>query len=75
MIYVTRLDGRQLVINAELIESIEATPDTIISTSTGSKLMVREPVDQVVARVIDYKRKCRVHLGVHSNVEQDGCTE
>jgi flagellar protein FlbD len=66
VIYVTRLDGRQLVINAELIESIEATPDTIISTTTGTKLMVREPVSEIVARVIEYKRKCNARFGVHS---------
>lgn len=62
MIYVTRLDGRQLVLNAELIESVEATPDTIISTTTGSKLMVRETVEEIVERVIGYRRQCQSGL-------------
>jgi len=70
VIYVTRLDGRQLVINADLIESIEATPDTIVSMTTGSKLMVQEPVAEVVDRVIDYKKQCNGRLGLHRKTKE-----
>lgn len=61
MIEVTRLNGRSLVVNAELIESVEATPDTIISLHTGRKFVVREPVDEVVRRVIEYRRSIFAH--------------
>lgn len=56
MLYVTRLNGKQFVLNAELIREIEATPDTIITLTSGEKLLVRESVDAVVKAVIEYKR-------------------
>ncbi len=56
MIHVTRLNGAQYVLNAELIREIEATPDTIITLTSGAKVMVRESVDEVVEAVLDYKR-------------------
>ncbi len=57
MIRVSRLDGSELVINAELIELIETTPDTIITLTTERKLIVREPVDEVIARVVAYRNR------------------
>ncbi len=55
MITCTRLNGDEIVINAGLIEFVEATPDTMISLSTGRKLMIRESVEEVVDRVADYE--------------------
>ncbi len=57
MITVTRLNQTELIINAEKIEFIEAIPDTIITLSSGKKVMVAESVDTIVDLVIDYKRK------------------
>ena len=62
MIYVTRLNGSRFIINGEMIREIEATPDTVITLITGEKTMVREAVDDVVAAVIEYKR--RIQAGV-----------
>jgi len=59
MVRLTRLDGRELVVNAELIRCIEATPDTIISLTTGEKVVVREGVDEVIRRCIEYGRALR----------------
>ena len=56
MIAVTRLDGRQVFINADLIESVEQTPDTIISFSSGHKLIVRDLPGDLEKRVIEYRR-------------------
>ncbi len=56
MIRVHRLDGSELVVNADLIETVEATPDTIITLTTGRKLVVKDPVSEVVAAVVSYKR-------------------
>jgi flagellar protein FlbD len=58
MIRATRLNHTELVINAEMIEFIEATPDTIISLVSGKKVVVAEPVDLIVDRVIQYRRSC-----------------
>lgn len=57
MISLTRLNGTHFVLNAELIREVESTPDTIISLTTGEKVMVREPVDAVVGAVIEYRRR------------------
>ena len=56
MIEVTRLNGRRLVINGDQIERIESSPDTILSMSSGRKLMVRETVDEMVRKLIVYRR-------------------
>ncbi len=56
MIHVTRLNHVPLVLNSDLIESIEATPDTVISLTTGQKLVVRESAEEVVERVLEFRR-------------------
>lgn len=57
MIDVTRLNGSTFIINSELIETIEAAPDTIITLTTKSKYLVRESVDEIIERVIRYRRR------------------
>ena len=57
MIKVTRLNGKELVINADLSETVEATPDTIITLTTNAKFMVRESPEEIVEKVVDYKRR------------------
>jgi flagellar protein FlbD len=56
MIPVTRLDGKPLLVNADLIETIEETPDTIIAFTTGQKLLVRESSQEISQRVLAYKQ-------------------
>ena len=59
MIKVSRLNGKEFVVNAELIQYIEATPDTVITLVNHEKLVVKEPVDEVVRRVVEYGRSLR----------------
>lgn len=59
MIQLTRRNGESFVLNSDQIELVEATPDTIISLLSGKKLLVRESVEEVVARVLDFAR--RIH--------------
>lgn len=59
MITVTRLNKKPLVVNAELIKFVESTPDTMITLTSGDKLMVLEDLDEVVQRAIDYGRRIR----------------
>lgn len=56
IIKICRFDGSELVINADLIETIEATPDTVITLTTGKKIVVADNVEAIVERVMDYKR-------------------
>ena len=59
MIALTRLNGQQFVINAEKIRYLESTPDTIVCCDNGEKLMVKEPLQEVIRRAIDYARTIR----------------
>lgn len=62
MIKLSRLNNTLLVLNAELIEHLEATPDTVITLTTGHKLVVKEDVDQVIEKVINYRRRINTPL-------------
>ena len=57
MIRLHRLDGKELVVNADLIETVESTPDTVLSLTTGRKLVVRESVEEVIEEVVRYHRR------------------
>ncbi|HEY8750090.1 MAG TPA: flagellar FlbD family protein [Tepidisphaeraceae bacterium] len=59
MIALTRLNGHQFVVNADKIRYIESTPDTIVCCDTGEKLMVRETLQEVMRRAIEYARTIR----------------
>jgi flagellar protein FlbD len=56
MIYVTRLNHTPVVLNCDLIEHMETTPDTVISLTTGQKFMVLESAEEIVAQVVNYRR-------------------
>jgi flagellar protein FlbD len=58
MIVLTRLDGKELVVNADQILTVEATPDTVLLLSGGLHLMVKEAPDEVVERAVAYRRRC-----------------
>lgn len=57
MITLKKLNGQSVTLNAELIESLEATPDTIISLATGNRFVVRETVEEVIAKVLEYRKQ------------------
>ncbi len=59
MIRLTALNGRELVINAMLIERIEAVPDTVIALTNGKTFVVRESVDTVIEGAVEYLRSLR----------------
>ena len=56
MIRLTRINRVPLVLNSDLIEHVEITPDTVIAMTTGQKFMVLESADEVIQRVIDFRR-------------------
>ena len=59
MIALTRLTGKQFVMNAEKIRYIEATPDTVVCSDTGEKPMVKESLQEVMKKAIEYARVIR----------------
>ena len=56
MIRLTRINHVPLVLNSDLIEHVEVTPDTVIAMTNGEKFMVLESADEVIARVVDFRR-------------------
>jgi flagellar protein FlbD len=57
MIQLTRLNGHPLVINSDLIKLIENAPDTVISLVNGEKIVVRETIDQILERIVQFRRR------------------
>jgi flagellar protein FlbD len=56
MIRLTRLNHVPLVLNSDLIEHIDVTPDTVITLTTGQILRVRETADEVVRLIVEFRR-------------------
>ncbi len=59
MILVTRFDGSTFFVNAELIRSIEHTPDTVITLTTDYKIIVRDTAEQILERIMKYQQLVR----------------
>ena len=57
MIALTRLNGHPIMLNCDLIESLEETPDTVVTLVSGNKLVVRDAMRDVQQKIIDFKRK------------------
>ena len=61
MIRLTRLDGREFLLNCDFIEYVEAMPNTMLTLRTEKKIIVQESVDDVLKLIVDFKRS------IHSN--------
>ena len=59
MIRLTRLNGKEFVLNADLIKVLEETPDTVVTLVSGERMVVVEKADEVVARVVEYGKLLR----------------
>jgi flagellar protein FlbD len=59
VICLTRLNGKAFVVNAEKIRYVEQTPDTMVCCDTGDRIIVKESMQEVVKRAIDYARTVR----------------
>jgi flagellar protein FlbD len=75
MIQVTRLDNTPMVVNVEMIRSLRATPDTVITFTTNDRMMVKEPVEEISKRILAYQRSIHSgagHLYADNNTENCG---
>lgn len=83
MIQLTRINNASMVLNSDLIEHIEMTPDTVISLTTGQKYMVRESAEQIIDKVVKFRaaicerlRPCtlnpRPYFAPINNPDQEG---
>ena len=65
MISVTRFNDSTLIINADLIQTVEETPDTVITLTTGTKFIVKEKSKDIVDKVVEYKIRIFVNSPVN----------
>lgn len=56
MIRLTKLDGKEFLLNDSLIETVSETPDTVIVLSNGHSLIVRESMNEITTKIIEYNR-------------------
>lgn len=67
MIEITKLNGTKTLVNTSLIETVEETPDTVITLTNGKKFVVSESASEVATLVINYKRKIFAMFFDHKN--------
>ena len=71
MIKLTTIDGREIIINADEIEQIDIGHESVLSLKSGKKILVKENADEIVAKVIEYKRFCYVHMSDGPIINQE----
>lgn len=64
MIKLTRLNGDEFVINGDLIEIVDANPNTVITLINEHKFVVREKIEEVIDKVIEYKRQAGLQVNI-----------
>ena len=57
MIALRRLNNEPIMVNPDLIESLESHPDTVVTLTSGNKLLVRDTMDEVREKIIEFKRR------------------
>ena len=75
MIRLTRINRVPLVLNSDLIEHLEVTPDTVIAMTTGDKFMVLESADDVIQKVIEFRRSIADRLPPVTEPLESGQTQ
>lgn len=67
MISVTRTNGSKIYINAELIQTVESTPDTVITLTSNKKFIVKDTAQEIAERFIEYRRQTLTPLTISSS--------
>ena len=71
MIRVTKLNGEEMFINAELIESVQSRPDTLITLTNGNRIMVQNSVNEIIEKVKIYKKEISRAVTEFSFIEEE----
>ncbi|MBL8918631.1 MAG: flagellar FlbD family protein [Myxococcaceae bacterium] len=64
MIRVTKLDGKETVVNTDLVLIVEDTPDTVLTFTNGVRMVVKEPVEEIINRTVQFRRRLATGLQV-----------
>ena len=71
MIALRRINGQEFVLNVDFIESIESTPDTVITLTSGKKILVKNSIEDIVRKTIKYKQLANQSFQVLQKVTTD----
>ncbi len=71
MIALQRLNGQAFILNVDMIETLESTPDTVIKLASGKTLVAKNSVEDVVRKAIKFKQLCNQSIQVVNKVEND----
>ncbi len=66
MIELTKLNNQKIILNSDLIEHVEALPDSLIKMTTGLKIMVKESIPEIIGAVIEFRRSIRREVNIHA---------
>jgi len=68
MIHLTRLNNAPITINSDLIKFMEQSPDTVITLLNGEKILVREPLNEIVGQIVEFRRRVLSGIAAWSQV-------
>jgi flagellar protein FlbD len=71
MITLHRLNKQEFILNADLIETVEATPDTLMTLTNGKKLIVRDAIPDVIGRVVAFRQLCNGSIQILHDVKKE----
>jgi flagellar protein FlbD len=72
MITLRRLNGQEFILNADLIETLEATPDTLVTLSNGKKIIVKNTLEEIVRNTVKYRQLCNSAIQI---IKRDGSND
>ena len=75
MIALQRLNGEPFMLNSDLIESVESTPDTVVKLSTGRTIVARNSIEDIVRKIVKYKQLCSQAIQVVHKTEGGPATK
>jgi len=73
MIHLTRLNNAPITINSDLIKFVEQSPDSVITLLNGEKILVREPLDEIVKRMVEFRRRVLSGMNAWSQIPAVTC--
>jgi len=59
MILLTKINNVHITVNCDMIQLIEETPDTVITLGNGDKIVVKEPMVEIIDKTVEYRRRIR----------------
>ena len=75
MIALRRLNNQEFILNADLIETVESTPDTMVTLTTGRKIMIQNSIEELVRKTVKYRQLCNQSIQVVTKESGKGQSE